>query len=215
MASAREERVENIAADGDVILEAKWFGPFSTTPLLVKLRVSSAVLMRSSKVFAALLGPHFREGQAPRSVASPLVIPLPEDRSSAMKDMCLMLHGIAPPGIDSADPGRVLALARVVDKYACGPQLRLQITAVLYHWLENISDEHMSDIDLERFGAPLHLSTLWLQPTSSTATISFTKPLGVWRLKAKDSAGPNTRVNLSQRSSGVSMNLAPCPLFLV
>jgi hypothetical protein len=61
------------------------------TPATLKLSVSSIVLKDSSKVFAALLGPHFGEGQP--STSGIKEVTLAEDDPSAMSDMCFLLHG--------------------------------------------------------------------------------------------------------------------------
>ena len=46
-----------------------------------RLRVSAMMLFAASPVFKALLGPHFREGQRPRSASNPTEITLPDDVS--------------------------------------------------------------------------------------------------------------------------------------
>jgi hypothetical protein len=62
------------------------------TPATVKLSVSSIVLKDSSKVFAALLGPNFAEGQ-PAATSGLKEVTLADDDPSAMSDMCFLLHG--------------------------------------------------------------------------------------------------------------------------
>ena len=69
-----------IARAPDVILIV---GDAESTRLLV----SSEVLMESSKVFAALLGPKFQEGQETGTVIHPKEVTLKEDNAAAMSDM--------------------------------------------------------------------------------------------------------------------------------
>lgn len=132
---------EAIASSSDVILVVG-------EPAQIKLLVSSAVLTGASKVFAALLGPDFLEGQGKRTSTQQQEITLLEDDATAMSDMCRLLHGkyvegfLRTPGTD-----RILAFAIVVDKYACADALRLQSQAILYANLH-----HFTHPDFERFG---------------------------------------------------------------
>ncbi|KAI5360468.1 putative SKP1/BTB/POZ domain superfamily protein [Septoria linicola] len=101
-----------------------------------KLLVSSAILIQLSKVFAAPLGPHFREGQASRSESDPHVIELPEDNANAIEDMCNLLHlnvvgDLSRPKAKSDAP-RVLCLAVAIDKYDLVDVLRLQWLGLLH-----------------------------------------------------------------------------------
>ncbi|EME88561.1 uncharacterized protein MYCFIDRAFT_85006 [Pseudocercospora fijiensis CIRAD86] len=119
--------------EGDVILKVDRKDPFH-------LRVSSKNLMRASPVFAALLGPQFREGQAKRSSQDPLEVALPEDDGNAMSMICQQLHpGHKLPSGPAAkmDVATILDYAVLVDKYALVSFLRLQAEAILLSWLVN------------------------------------------------------------------------------
>ena len=116
---------ETIAASRDVELVIG-------KPATLKLLVSSSILRSASKVFAALLGPNFPEGQNLGSCVQPKDISLPDDNATAMCDICMLIHGkqvgdlLKAPGID-----RILAFATLVDKYDCADALLLQSQAIL------------------------------------------------------------------------------------
>ncbi|EME88678.1 uncharacterized protein MYCFIDRAFT_7388, partial [Pseudocercospora fijiensis CIRAD86] len=100
---ANMDEVKKIAQLGDLILEVGGSK--------AKLLVSSTVLTSLSKVFAALLGPHFKEGQVQRSAETPQVVDLPEDDAAAMTNMCMLLHAQShrKPGIIPTADFRALA----------------------------------------------------------------------------------------------------------
>ena len=130
MAEATEIETKKIAGDGDVIL-------IVGEPAEAKLLVHSVVLTAASKVFSALLGPNFREGQAVRSSEQPKEIKLPEDDARAMSDMCHLLHGKhVDELLKAVTSARVLSYAIVVDKYACVDALRMQSHAILFAHLD-------------------------------------------------------------------------------
>ena len=117
-----------IAPSGDLVL-------LVGDPVEVKLLVSSAVLQDASKVFAALLGPHFLEGQPTQG--GPKEIELPEDDAVGMSDMCHLLHNKQVHGLLKNRPSsdRILAFAIMVDKYDCVDALQLQIQGILLGFL--------------------------------------------------------------------------------
>ncbi|KAK5674447.1 hypothetical protein LTS10_012835 [Elasticomyces elasticus] len=121
-----------LAEDGDVIL------------VIMKeqrVRVSSTVLALASPVFKQMLGPHFLEGQAPRSAEQPVVIQLPEDGMWEMRDLLTwMHHRDVDVDMDRRfwDPVEFTCIAAHIDKYACSSALRLTVEAVLKRRLENI-----------------------------------------------------------------------------
>lgn len=135
-----KERQENIAQSGDLVLAIG-------TPANTKLLVSADVLKRASKVFAALLGPNFREGQKKGTSARPKEIELPEDNAKAMKDMCNLLHGNNVPAVawaKSFKSPQILAFAIVVDKYACAEYLHFQSQAILLAFHDRVTEPSMA-----------------------------------------------------------------------
>ena len=85
----------------------------------VEFLASSKSLTLASEVFAALLGPYFREGQslAEALPGSPTRIPLPDDKPDGMRILLEVLHHRPTPKRLSFD--ELAGLARVVDKYRC------------------------------------------------------------------------------------------------
>ncbi|KAK4891395.1 hypothetical protein LTR27_010049 [Elasticomyces elasticus] len=130
MAGIQGISVTTIARNGDVVLTI-------CTPPTTKLRVSSDILTGASTVFAAMLGPHFREGQTRRNSVLPAQISLPDDDAGAMSDLCSLLHGQPTPELVGRVPvERVYRLAVAVDKYACIERLQLHGQALLLGYLE-------------------------------------------------------------------------------
>ncbi|KAJ5724830.1 hypothetical protein N7493_006558 [Penicillium malachiteum] len=70
MAKPGVKEMRDICNDGDLVL--------IVSPEKLELQVSSGVLMRSSKVFAAMLGPNWKESGAGK-------VELPEDHGIAMR----------------------------------------------------------------------------------------------------------------------------------
>jgi hypothetical protein len=121
--NGNKEIMESIAPAGDIVLVV---GTESR-----RLLVLSTVLKKSSKVFAALLGPKFLEGQISSS-SQPKEISLPDDDATAMSDMCHLLHNSQVKDlIESPSADRILALAVAVDKYDCVDALQLEIQGLL------------------------------------------------------------------------------------
>lgn len=129
MTPPKDVEVTTIAQAGDLILHVAPEKKDSA-----KLLVSSSVLKTSSEVFAALLGPNFREGQMKYDTASPATIMLPDDEPAAMALMCKMLHAKATERYFR--PDHLLAFAVVVDKYGCRDAVRLQAQGLLLGYLE-------------------------------------------------------------------------------
>ncbi|KAH6990210.1 hypothetical protein EDB80DRAFT_897808 [Ilyonectria destructans] len=102
--------VEKIAPDGDVV--------FSLENGATCVQVSSGVMKSASPVFAAMLGPNFKEGQAVATPhAQPIEIPLPDDDPKGFILICRILHfqrglrGQVPTSTD------LLRVRLVADKY--------------------------------------------------------------------------------------------------
>lgn len=115
-----------LAPEGDVILVVggKRF----------RIHADSLFLKRHSTVFAALLGPNFREGQD-LNTSSPKEILLPDDNPYAMTAICAtMYHNFGHiPRNPTTD--QVLSIIRHADKYDCYDVLTLP--SQVYGWLKS------------------------------------------------------------------------------
>ncbi|KAE8450346.1 hypothetical protein EG329_006420 [Mollisiaceae sp. DMI_Dod_QoI] len=106
----------DVAPDGDVI--------FLVGPEEHRLRVYSLILKNASKVFSAMLGPHFSEGQTLLQPNTPVIsIPLPEDDFDSMVIICNILHGRNETFIEPLKPIQILNVAIAADKWDCGVPL--------------------------------------------------------------------------------------------
>lgn len=110
--------VVQIATDGDVIFS------FSTDPQKRAIRVHSAALKLASRVFRAMFGPHFGEGQI-LEVEQPTVVPLPEDDVEAMITVCKVLHLHDIQGIHHPTQQLLRKIAFLADKCDLSPALRI------------------------------------------------------------------------------------------
>ena len=98
------------------------------------------MLSTASPVFKTLFGPHFREGQEPRTAASPVEIALPDDDFTAMKMVCVSLHFLLVyPVVRPPMAAKLLAFAITADKYALLDALHAQAGNYLYTWLDRNS----------------------------------------------------------------------------
>ncbi|KAL2257624.1 hypothetical protein VTK26DRAFT_9384 [Humicola hyalothermophila] len=100
----------DIAPTGDVVFA---IGPENA---MERLRVQSSILRTASTVFAAMLGPHFAEGQG-LSSESPKEVRLPEDDPAVMKVIFNALHFRFEDVADPLDPDLVLRAVIAADKY--------------------------------------------------------------------------------------------------
>jgi len=102
-------------------IETKKVDPVGDVMFLVqnkmRIRVSSKILSVASKVFAAMLGERFVEGQQ-LSVASPPQIELPEDDADSMWLMCRLLHHQVRVKEEQTST-TLVKLAVLADKYDC------------------------------------------------------------------------------------------------
>ncbi|KAK4891352.1 hypothetical protein LTR27_010006 [Elasticomyces elasticus] len=122
-----------LADDGDVIL-------------IIKKR--QRVLTLGSPVFRQMLGPHFLEGQTPRSAEQPVEIQLPEDGIEVMTELLIWMHlGNIDTERQNWNPVIVTLMAAHIDKYACGPAQRLVAEALLERQLETY-DSRTNDTEM-------------------------------------------------------------------
>jgi hypothetical protein len=121
-----QDRVADITSDGDLVLivgEEK-----------VRLRVYSQCLRSASKVFGAMFGPNWSEGQK-LSTQSPGEVSLPEDDADAMQIICCILHHRHDLVPDNLTAKLVLRIAVEADKY----DLRTALKYISPRWLKDES----------------------------------------------------------------------------
>ncbi|KAI7241915.1 hypothetical protein KC330_g349 [Hortaea werneckii] len=122
-----ERRDVDIAADGDIIL---------ALPKNLYIRVSSAVLSLVSPVFKTMLGPRFKAGNEVRSSRHPIEIPLSEDDGTAMKHLCLLIHGRTGDSYSHGDmtfPTQLQGLAVLADNVAGAAALGCTVEEIRRH----------------------------------------------------------------------------------
>lgn len=107
--------VPDISPDGDVVLVV---GSRN-----VRLRIQSQCLRCASKVFGAMFGPHWSEGQG-LSKESPREVPLVEDDADALRTICCVLHHRNADVPQSPTPKEVLQIAIEADKYGLNVALK-------------------------------------------------------------------------------------------
>ena len=116
--------------------EAYAIAPTGDTILVVgeektELRVHSICMKTTSKVFDALFGPHFSEGQ-PSNGDLPKEIHLPHDDARAMTTICKVIHHRNDLLPDVLEPGDLPEIAVTADKYDC----ILVLKYVMNQWLD-------------------------------------------------------------------------------
>ncbi|KAK4891354.1 hypothetical protein LTR27_010008 [Elasticomyces elasticus] len=80
----------------------------------------------------AMLGPHYLEGQAPRSAEQPKEVQLPDDDPNAMNVLLALIHFQDPDKKKALiSPAELANLAVAVDKYDCITALALTTEALL------------------------------------------------------------------------------------
>jgi hypothetical protein len=125
MADDNDIETRVIADNGDIVLVV------GQQPAL-KLLVSSSVLSKASKVFTALFGPHFREGQQAQNESQPREVILQDDEAEPMSQMCHLLHGEQVNSFLTVTSSfTLLDFAITVDKYDCMDALRAYSQATL------------------------------------------------------------------------------------
>ncbi|TKA72575.1 hypothetical protein B0A55_07218 [Friedmanniomyces simplex] len=100
-----------------------------------RIRTSSIVLSLASPVFKKMLGPHFFEGQAPRSAEEPKQIALMDDAPYAMTMLLNATHFrsmVGPLGLTLKSIAQELAkMGLLADKYECVPALSTGAEALM------------------------------------------------------------------------------------
>lgn len=103
-----EGAVHEIYPGGDII--------FLCGPSKVKLLVHSIFLTNASRVFGAMLGPFFSEGQ-PQTDSGPREIPLPEDDPFSMQVIFNIIHSRREVSHKKISSKQLLSIAYAADKY--------------------------------------------------------------------------------------------------
>lgn len=131
----------DIAPDGDVVL--------IVGPEKARLRVYSQCLRAASKVFNAMFGPDWSEGQG-LSTCVPKEVALDEDNASALRTICLVLHHHADvPEVTSAK--EIATIAVVSDKYDLAVALRYASAS----WLDQRRKSDLLDMGYRMVAAVL------------------------------------------------------------
>jgi hypothetical protein len=130
-------------------MSSSWHEEFSGDTIFVvgndqvRISVSSQLLCVASKPFSKMLGPDFSEGQ-PDKADTIREISLPDDKPSATKLMCDIIHhrihdpSLAPTAAELHD------LAIVSDKYDCIQAISLAATA----WIQPDATQHISELGM-------------------------------------------------------------------
>jgi hypothetical protein len=121
----------DIAPDGDVILVVG--------AGMKRLKAYSLVLKSASRVFGAMLGPRFSEGQRLDDNES-TEIDMPEDDAETMEIMLNVIHGCNNAVHDGLNASQILRVAITADKFDCKVALAFAIKV----WLNcaNITDSN-------------------------------------------------------------------------
>jgi len=115
--------VTDISPDGDVVPVV---GPRN-----VRLRIQSQCLRCASKVFGAMFGPTWSEGQG-LSKESPQEVRLVEDDADALRIICCVIHHRNNDVPQSPTPIEVLQIAIEADKY----DLNIALKYAKAQWLK-------------------------------------------------------------------------------
>ena len=121
--NGKPDRVGDISPDGDVILV---LGVEN-----IRLRVYSQCLRSASKIFNAMFGPDWSEGQR-LSEKSPLEVPLLEDDADAMRTICCVIHhrnDLVPEHLTAKE---ILQIGIIVDKY----DLKIALKYASVEWVK-------------------------------------------------------------------------------
>jgi hypothetical protein len=121
--NGKSDPVADISPDGDVVLVV---GPRS-----VRLRIHSQCLRCASKVFDAMFGPHWSEGQG-LSKESLREVPLVEGDADALRIICCVIHHRNDDVPQTLTPKEVLQIAIEADKY----DLRVALKYATAQWLK-------------------------------------------------------------------------------
>ncbi|KAH7173823.1 uncharacterized protein B0J16DRAFT_406195 [Fusarium flagelliforme] len=110
---------EDFAPGGDVVFIVKG---------KTRVRVYSDVMKRASLVFAAMLGPNFKEGRAlAEASTTPVEIALPEDNPGPFGWICRALHCQASTKLWKPVTAQLLSVWMLIDKYDMKDGMQLSL----------------------------------------------------------------------------------------
>lgn len=107
------------------------------------VRVNSAVMKNASPVFAAMLGPNFKEGHAlSAGDCASVDVPLPEDDAVAFGWVCRVLHSQADTNLWLPTPREIIKVLDIAEKYDLqkGIQISVQV------WINRREDLITNDL---------------------------------------------------------------------
>ncbi|KAJ4174381.1 hypothetical protein NW754_004798 [Fusarium falciforme] len=142
--------------NGDVILVV---GPHK-----IKIQLSSHLLSSTSPVFAAMLGPNFREGALLRESEGPVEIALPADNAKALWHIYNVLYG-AHPRAHKLDPDELYNVASLAHKYDLVERLALAREA----WF---ADSDMYSFESTEENWKMLVAAYWLESEYGFAHLS-------------------------------------------
>ncbi|RTE77468.1 hypothetical protein BHE90_008071 [Fusarium euwallaceae] len=126
-AFADDPQFDKIAPDGVVT--------FILDEGKMTVRVHSAIMKNASPVFAAMLGPHFKEGHALREGGCE--IPLPEDDGVVFAWICRVLHCQNDTYSWQPEPKEIVQVLDVAEKYDLSKGILLSVRVWVGHQLEH------------------------------------------------------------------------------
>ncbi|KAI9694264.1 MAG: hypothetical protein M1820_009067 [Bogoriella megaspora] len=106
-----------LAQDGDLVLIV------GDSDKQMGIKVNSALLRAASKVFNAMLGPQFAEGQY-FDKSNLKDVPLPEDDPGAMAALCSIIHYRNDLLEELPEARKIFFMAVLADRYDCTTLLR-------------------------------------------------------------------------------------------
>jgi len=131
--TGKADSVVEIFPNGDVILVVG--------PQAIRLKVQSLFIRSASKVFSAMLGPDWSEGQGLSRGGSREII-LVEDDAEALRIICCVIHHRNDDVPQTLTPEQVLQIAIAADKYNLTVALRYAIA----QWLKYSDIPKMADM---------------------------------------------------------------------
>ncbi|KAF5539554.1 hypothetical protein FNAPI_10778 [Fusarium napiforme] len=130
---------QSFAPDGDVVFVVNGD---------TRVRVYSAVMKGASRVFAAMLGPNFMEGQAlaaANTETGPSEIALPEEESSiCLGWICRALHCQSATTLWNPTSAEILQVWSIIDKYDMKQSMHLSVM----FWSQHILSKTCHSKDL-------------------------------------------------------------------
>lgn len=150
--------MQQIIPDGDVILVV---GLKKS-----KIQLSSHLLRTTSPVFAAMLGPSFKEGTLLRESQGPTEIFLPEDNAEALWNIYSTLYG-AHPRVNHLKPAELYNISIVAHKY----DLVSRLSPICELWFEDTNEELFGSV---KIAWKMMMAAYWLDNEFGFGNLSQT-----------------------------------------